>query len=172
MGDFAYQDVPADGSIMVGMAVTYAPLFSHYVVKSVRAIHQRPDGTRYDGPLCGTPTAIGVRVVAKEGYAIGGAAIKSGMGIDGMQLTFMEIGADGLNPNKTYLSKWLGGYGGSGAKTFVNDGRPIVGIAGMRSRNPNGPAFCLCLVTTRAGALADADGPRHQSSPSKARAAR
>jgi hypothetical protein len=86
------------------------------------------------------------------------------MGIDGMQLTFMEIGADGLNPDKTYLSKWLGGYGGSGARTYVNDGRPIVGIAGMRSKNPNGPAFCMCLVTIRAGAIADADGRGHQSS--------
>ena len=94
------------------------------------------------------------------------------MGIDGMQLTFMEIGADGLNPNKTYLSKWLGGYGGADAKTFLNDGRPIIGIAGMRSNLNFGPAFCLCLVTTKAGALADADGSRHQSSPSSTRAAR
>jgi hypothetical protein len=70
----------------------------------------------------------------------------------------MEIGADGLDPHKTYLSKWLGGYGGADAKTFLNDGRPVVGIAGMRSRYDWGPAFCLCLVTTKAGALADADG--------------
>ena len=160
IGDFAYQDVPDDGSIMVGMEVTYAPFFNHQIIKSVRPIYQRPDGTRYDGPVCGNPTRVGERVVAKEGYAIGGAAIKSGMGIDGMQLTFMEIGADGLNPNKTYLSKWLDSDGGSGAKTFVNDGRPIVGIAGMRSRNPNGPAFCLCLVTTKAGAIAAADGQK------------
>ena len=88
----------------------------------------------------------------------GGAAIKAGMGIDGMQLTFMEIGADGLNPKKSYLSKWLGINGGSGATTFVNDGRPIIGIAGMRAKNSHGPAFCMCLVTTKAGALAEADG--------------
>src|SRR4029077_20602521 len=158
IGDITYQDVPDDGSIMVGMAVTYAPFFNHQIIKSVRPIYQGPDGRRYDGPVCGTPTGVGERVVAREGYAIGGTAIKSGMGIDGMQLTFMEIGADGLDPNKTYLSKWLGGYGGSGAKTFVNDGRPIVGIAGMRSRDPNGPAFCIGLVTTKAGAIADAGG--------------
>ncbi|HEV3144705.1 MAG TPA: hypothetical protein VGZ47_12520 [Gemmataceae bacterium] len=171
MGDIAYQDVPDDGSIMVGMAVTYAPFFTHQIIKSVRPIYQGPDGKRYDGPVCGTPTGVGERVVAKEGYAIGGAAIKAGMGIDGMQLTFMEIGADGLDPNKTYLSKWLGGYGGAGARTFVNDGRPIIGIAGMRSRNLNSPAFCLCLVTTRAGALADAD-PSRKSSPSTTRTER
>jgi hypothetical protein len=86
------------------------------------------------------------------------------MGIDGMQLTFMEIGTDGLNPAKTYLSKWLGGYGGSGARTFVNDGRAIIGIAGMPSKDRNGPAFCLCLVTTKAEALADADGPFYKTS--------
>ena len=146
MGDVAYQDVPDDGSIMVGMEVTYAPFFNHNIIKSVRPIYQRPDGTRYDGPVCGTPTGVGERVVAKEGYAIGGAAIRSGMGIDGMQLTFMEIGADGLNPNKTYLSKWLDGYGGSDAKMFVNDGRPIVGIAGMRSSSTTGlirPFACV-----------------------------
>lgn len=71
-----------------------------------------------------------------------------------MQLTFMEINADGLNPNKSYLSKWLGINGGSSATTFVNDGRPIVGIAGMWSKKSFGPAFCMCLVTTKAGALA------------------
>jgi hypothetical protein len=158
IGDFAYQDVRDDGSIMVGMDVTYAPFFSHNIIKSVRATYQRADGTRYDGPVCGTPTGIGEQVIAKAGYAIGGAAIRGGMGIDGMQLTFMEIGADGLNPNKTYLSKWLGGYGGADARTFVNDGRPIVGIAGMRSKNAWSPAFCLCLVTTRAGAIAAAEG--------------
>jgi hypothetical protein len=154
LGDIAYEDVPDDGSIMVGMAVTYAPFFNHQIIKSVQAVYQAPNGRRYDGPVCGTPTGVGERVVAKEGYAIGGATIRSGMGIDAMQLTFMEIGAEALNPNKTYLSKWLGMNGGSYAKTFVNDGRPIIGIAGMRSSgNPNGPAFCMCLITTKAGAL-------------------
>jgi hypothetical protein len=156
MGDVAYQDVPEDGSIMVGMEVTYKPFFTHNVIKSVRPIYQRPDGTRYDGAMCGVPTGDGERVVAKEGYAIAGAAIKSGMGIDGMQLTFMEIGPDGLNSNKSYLSKWLGGYGGANARTLVNDGRPIVGVAGMWSRTSFGPAFCLGLVTTRPGSLAEA----------------
>jgi hypothetical protein len=172
LGEVAYQDVPEDGSIMVGMEVTYAPFFNHNVIKSVRPIYQGPDGRRYDGPVCGTPTAVRERVVAKEGYAIGGAAIQAGMGIDGMQLTFMQIGADGLNPNKTYLSKWLGINGGSNAKTYVNDGRPIIGIAGMWSRNSHSPAFCICLVTTRPGALTDAGGPPRQSSPSTTRTGR
>src|SRR5262249_2269216 len=165
IGDFAYQDVPEDGSIMVGMEVSYAPFFTHHVIKSVQPIYQNRDGQRYDGSVCGIPTGVGERIVAKPGYAIGGAAIRSGMGIDGMQLTFMEIGAEGLNPRKSYLSKWLGGYGGSDAKTFLNDGRPVVGIAGMRSKLNFGPAFCLCLVTTKAGALEDADDPWLQIIP-------
>src|SRR5258705_353890 len=70
----------------------------------------------------------------------------------------------GNNPNKTYLSKWLGGHGGADARTFVNDGRQIVGIAGMRAKDPKGPAFCLCLVTTRNGAIAAADRESCQSS--------
>jgi len=146
--------------------VTYVPFFTHNVIKSVRPIYQRADGTRYDGAICGNPTQDRERVVAKEGYAIGGAAIQSGMGIDAMQLTFMEIGADGLNPNKSYLSKWLGGYGGSDAKMFLSDGRPIIGISGMVSKLNFGPAFCMGLVTTREGALAAADGLRYQLSPS------
>jgi hypothetical protein len=147
VGDVAYQSVPADGSILVGMEVTYAPSYNHNAVKSVRPIYQRPNGTRYDGPVCGNPTKDRERVVAKTGYAIGAVAIWGGVGIDGVQLTFMQIGPHGLNPKKTYLSKWLGGHGGSRARTFVNDGRPIVGIAGMRARDPKRPAFCLCLVT-------------------------
>jgi hypothetical protein len=168
LGDVAYQNVPEDGSILVGMEVTYAPFFNQNTIKSVRPIYQRADGTRYDGPVCGTPTKVGERVVAKNGYAIGGAAIRAGMGIGGMQLTFMEIGADGLNPDKTYLSKWLGAYGAD-ARMYLNDGRPIVGIAGMRSSNPNGPAFCMCFVTTKADALAAADGRGYESPPPTAR---
>jgi hypothetical protein len=141
------------------MEVTYAPFFTHYVIKSVRPIYEDADGRRYDGPVCGVPTGVGERVVAREGYAIGGAAIHSGMGINGMQLIFMEIGADRLNPARTYLSKWLGGHGGADARMFVNDGRPIIGLAGMWSKHNFGPAFCMCLVTTRAGAFADAAGP-------------
>jgi len=157
-GDVAYYEVPDNGSIMVGMEVTYAPFLNHQIIRSVRPIFQGPDGKRYDGPVCGNPTAISERVVAKEGYAIGSAAISAALAIDGMQLTFMEIGADGLNVDKTYLSKWLGAYGGSSARTYVNDGRPIVGIAGMRSKDAKRPIFCFCLVTTKAGALADAEG--------------
>src|SRR5262249_47523887 len=100
IGDIAYQDVPDNGSILVGMEVTYPPFFTHYIIKSVRPIYQGPNGQRYDGPVCGTPTGVTDRVEAAQGYAVGGAAIKAGMGIDGMQLTFMAISADGLNPDK------------------------------------------------------------------------
>jgi hypothetical protein len=155
IGDFAYQHVPDDGSILVGMEVSYVPFFTQHVIKSVRPIYQTPYGTRYAGPVCGKPTGVSERVEARAGYAIGGAAISSGMGINGVQLTFMEIGAEGLNPDKSYLSKWLGGYGGADAKMFVNDGRPIVGIAGMVSKWDFGPAFCMCLVTTPPAALAE-----------------
>lgn len=164
MGDLAYRDVPDDGSIMVGMTVTYAPFFDHQIIKSVQPIYQRPDGSRYSGQVCGNPTGTSECVLARDGYAIGGATIKAGMGIDGMQLTFMEIGAGRLNPGKTYLSQWLGGYGGADATTFINDGRPIIGIAGMRSSRPSSPAFCLGLVTTQAEAIADPPGECYQTS--------
>jgi hypothetical protein len=72
IGDFAYQDVPDDGSIMVGMAVTYAPFFNHQIIKSVRPIYQRPDGKRYYGRVCGNPTRVGERVVAREAMQSGG----------------------------------------------------------------------------------------------------
>jgi hypothetical protein len=150
---------------MVGMEVTYAPFINHNMIRSVRPIYQRSDGTRYDGSVCGNATGVGERVVAKDGYAIGAAAIKSSIGIDAIQLTFMEIGAAGLNPDKAYLSKWLDSDGGASAKTFVNDGRPIVGIAGLRAKDPNGATFCLCLITTRPGALAAATGQELMQTP-------
>src|SRR5207244_7766991 len=59
IGDFAYQDVPDDGSILVGIGVSYAPFFNHQIIKSVQPIYQRPDGTRYDGRICGTATGVG-----------------------------------------------------------------------------------------------------------------
>ncbi len=165
VGDVAFQVVPDDGSILVGMEVTYGTFINHQIIKSVRPIFQRPDGKRNYGPVCGNPTSVGETVVAKAGYAIGAVTIKAGLPIDGIQLTYMEIGADGLNPNKSYLSKWLGTYGGVGSRTYLNDGRPIIGIAGMRNSQPQSPLLCLCLVTTPEGALADSEPPPLQIVP-------
>jgi len=61
-GYIAYYEVPDNGSIMVGMEVTYAPFLNHQIIRSVRPIYQGPDGKRYDGPVCGNPTAISERV--------------------------------------------------------------------------------------------------------------
>jgi hypothetical protein len=68
--------------------------------------------------------------MARPGYAVGGLLIKSGLLIDRLQVIFMRIGSDGLIPDDTYNSEWVGGPGGPNQKTLGGDGRPVIGIYG------------------------------------------
>jgi len=109
--------------------VTYGKFGDSPTVTTFRPIFLTQKG-RITGTTHGNPGERLIRVEAKPGYAVGALTIKAGLGVDGMSVTFMEIDEDGLNPNRTYESEWLGGMGGDEKKRIAGTGAPVVGIYG------------------------------------------
>jgi hypothetical protein len=128
-GKDAYEEVPKSGALLIGFEVTHGKFGPNPTVTTFRPIFLTRTG-RVTGTTHGIPGEHLIRVEAKPGYAVGAVTIKAGLGVDGMSVTFMEMGEAGLNKNRAYESEWLGGMGG-GDKTLVGGtGAPVVGIFG------------------------------------------
>jgi len=96
-------------------------------------------GGAYSSP---DPRRAGV-VKAQTGYSVGGMEIYTGGVVDGFQLTFMRDRGDGLDPNDTYKSPWIGVQRGTNHSTFVSPGQPIVGVYGSYEDDLNSLGFIL-----------------------------
>ncbi len=145
-GRNAYEEVPEEGALLIGFELTYGRYGNNPTVTTLRPIFLTRDG-RVMGKLHGMPGANLTRVEAKPGYAVGAVTVKAGLGVDGMSLTFMEIGETGLNPSRAYESEWLGGLGGDAKTKLAGSGAPVVGIFGATAEGRN-TFNGLGLVTT------------------------
>jgi len=84
------------------------------------------------------------RVLAKEGYAVGGAKVRSKRYVDAIQLVYMRVKADGqLDPADSYTSDWFGDAGEQPLKTLAGDGRRVLGINCRQGAILNGLALVL-----------------------------
>ena len=98
------------------------------MVHGVRPIYLDAQGREQLGGLHGKDSGRPpVRVKAKKGYAVGAISAKTGVGIDGLSVTFMKLDKGRLDPDQSYESDWLGGQGGGGA-----DATGRIGRAGCR----------------------------------------
>lgn len=88
------------------------------------------------------------RVVAKDGYAVGGVEVHAQKFVDAVRLKYMKVRPDGtLDKNDTYTSDWIG-YPGEGApKVLAGDGRKVIGLHLRQGAVLN----ALALVTDKAG---------------------
>ncbi len=127
-GRTEFSAVPEAGGLLVGFDITH----NGRSIQSLRPIFLTEKG-QVPGPVFGNPSQASIKLVAKKGYAVGGMRIKAGLWIDGLDITFMEIGPTGLNPAKNYTSDWIGGTGGNDAQ-LGGDGAPVVGIFGHGSK--------------------------------------
>jgi hypothetical protein len=89
-----------------------------------------------------------LRVLAKEGYAVGGAKVRSKRFVDAVQLVFMRVKPDGrLDPADSYTSEWFGDAGDQPLKTLAGDGTRVNGIHCRQGAILNG----LALVVDKNG---------------------
>ena len=72
------------------------------------------------------------RILAKEGYAVGGMLVRFGQTVDAVRIVFMRITGDRLDKTDHYLSPWIGGDFGLGPELIGGDGRPVVGVYGRQ----------------------------------------
>jgi predicted Zn finger-like uncharacterized protein len=87
---------------------------------------------------------VASRVLAKEGYAVGGAKVRSKRFVDAVQLVFMRVKPDGrLDPGDSYTSDWFGDAGDQPVKTLAGDGTRVIGIHDRAGAILNGLALVL-----------------------------
>jgi S1-C subfamily serine protease len=121
--------LPKKGGLLVGFDVSLDRM-NH--ISAVRPIFLTRAGQEL-GPIFGVPTSKSARVVAKRGYAVGSITAAKHVGLNGIGITFMEIGENSLNPDKSYNSQWMGGGGPLKGTQLGGDGALIVGVYGHHS---------------------------------------
>ena len=88
------------------------------------------------------------RVMAKDGYAVGGIEVHAQKFVDAVRLRFMKVRPDGgLDRTDSYTSEWFGHPGDGAPKALAGDGGKVLGIHLRQGVVIDG----LALVTDRGG---------------------
>lgn len=75
------------------------------------------------------PVTIQPRVIAPEGYAVGGVNVHTKRYVNAVQLVFLKLTPDGrLDPGDTSTSDWIGNPGDGEPIRLGGDGRRVIGI--------------------------------------------
>ncbi len=128
-GDPEFRAAAPAGGVLVGLEVGLGKFFDNDVVKAVRPVF-RTGEAETTGEWFGTEIGRVVKLVAKPGYAIGAITAKTGLGVDGLSVTFMKLAEGKLDTTDSYESDWAGGKGGGGPVKVSGDGVLITGVAG------------------------------------------
>jgi hypothetical protein len=90
------------------------------------------------------PNTLQQRVLAKEGYAVGGIKVQSKRYVDALQIVFMRIKQDGrLDSKDSYTSDWIGFPGKEAEKAILSEGRRVIGVHCRQGAILNGLALVL-----------------------------
>ena len=129
----AFRDISAEG-ILIGVKLATGKFgfgYRYRAVSSLRPIYLTADGT-VAGKAYGPVKSEETEIVAKPGYAVGGLRINASKGpirVRGVQILFMKIRGDRLDPTDTYYSDpYL--LVEEDAPLIKTAGAPLVGVAG------------------------------------------
>ncbi|MDB6078292.1 MAG: hypothetical protein JWO82_2039 [Akkermansiaceae bacterium] len=131
----AVTDVVCGGGYLVGLDVGQHEFHGAPALGRALPIYATMEGEKNGKVAFGKGGSSG-RIVAKEGYAIGGLNIRdhltpgSATIIGSIQAIFMKINPDGLtlDPKDSYTSDWVGGDGNGKARELNCRGRVVVGM--------------------------------------------
>lgn len=128
-----FKDAAPPGGVLIGMDIGLGEFAKLDIVMAVQPIYQTPQGeTR--GRKFGTKFSKVTTVKAKPGYAVGAINVKAGLLVNGLEIKFMRIKGNALDPNDSYMSSWIGDKThGNGPTLLGGDGKLIVGIIGKRN---------------------------------------
>ena len=160
--DPEFRDHAPDGGLLVGFHIGLGKFVNNDIIKAVRPIY-RVGNKDSNGEGYGLSPVKVVKVLAKPGYAVAGVSLKTGLGIDGMSVTFMKVVDGKLDPKDAYESEWIGGMGGGGPVKIGGDGTPVVGVL-VKSNGQSASGLGLIYTDTNKPGL---DGPWPAGKPSK-----
>lgn len=125
--DEELRDGAPAGGLLVGLEIGVGKWLNNDVLKAVRPVYRVGDKDS-TGTQCGSQLDRVAKLVAKPGYAVGAITVKSGLGLDGLSVTFMKVVDGKLDPKDSYESEWVGGMGGGRPTKLGGDGTPVVGV--------------------------------------------
>lgn len=128
-GGQAFRDIAPAKSYLIGVRVGYNDFMGGNMIGAIQPIYH---GARksVNGGVYGMAKVEGATVVAKPGYAVGTIRTRTGLLLNGVQLVFMRVRGDRLDPTDSYESPWLGDSKGGGAATIGGEGRLVLGLHG------------------------------------------
>jgi uncharacterized RDD family membrane protein YckC len=169
-GSRRFEDLPAEGAVLIGFELGVGRFVSNEVIHTVRPLFWTAHGDT-PGQQHGTaqPVRTGnrrvkssvervVTVKARPGYAVAGVNARSGLLIDGLSVRFARVDGRGLDLSETYTSEWVGGRTGRSPTALDGDGALPIGVFGQEG-DQNCPAFGLILLKTEAPAAAEPTPP-------------
>ncbi len=147
-----FQDITTDGGILIGLRCGLHGSGKNAVVTSVQPVYLTPKGVvvgTLHGDLKASPV---VDMIARDGYAVGGATLGGNINLEGFSLKFMRIKDKGLDPNDAYETQYIGGFS---PPTMVDGSMSIIGITGRTNTRGNlGLGFVFLSQTSSIKAAA------------------
>jgi hypothetical protein len=128
-----YRELAADGGILVGLEVGLGGTAPAERVAAIRPVYRVAGKTRPGTPaghFLSDEVTRTVRLVARDGYAVGGLRVAAGRRIDGLAVRFYRVEETGLDSHDAYDSDWVGTTKADGRDLLDGQGRPAVGLFG------------------------------------------
>jgi hypothetical protein len=141
-----FEEVPAEGALLIGFEVGLEKRIQSDVVSSLRPIYRTARGERM-GAVIGKPVSRNVTVKAKAGYAVAGVTLQVGVWIDGLSLTCMKVDGRGFKVTDAYQSEWVGGKQAGREASTSSGGALVVGVCGQTNATNQNKPCALGLVT-------------------------
>jgi S1-C subfamily serine protease len=123
-----FRDEAPKDALLVGLEIGYTKIGTRDILSAVRPIYRSASGESLGN--CHGPTLKQTAAFkAKDGYAVGGITVKSGLWVESVKIRFMRVAGARLDPKDSYESEWIGAGGGS--ETFLTgDGAILIGVIG------------------------------------------
>jgi len=159
-----------EGGLLVGVKLStgrFGRGYKYRAVASIQGFYLTPQGIvagKTNGPVKGNAR----KLMAAEGYAVGGMKVKvagSHPRIRGIQLVFMRIDGDKLDPEDAYLSPAYRDVPAD-APLLGGDGTPIVGIHGWWAKQEQ-RGLGLIQAPTRPRDNPQETAPREESAETR-----
>lgn len=127
--DPIFKELAPDGGLLVGFEIGTAQAFGHNMTRAAKPIYRVGDKESF-GEQRGTQLGNVVTLKAKPGYAVGAVSVMSGLGFDGIKLTYMKVANGKLDPADSYDSEYVGSDQKKALTKLGGDGTPVIGVVG------------------------------------------
>jgi len=102
-------------------------------ITSIQPIYIRKDQTVL-GRVYGQAVGEVSELRARKGFAVGAIKVATGNRVVGLQLVYMRMTQQNLDPADSYADDWYGRIGPGTPSMLGGDGRPVVGLTGIADK--------------------------------------